>query len=80
MTAWERNGLGSEQLMQPTRVRCRMSDRIQELRPKVQVCYRYNLNTKQVVPLLPRCVLGMPLILLVLVVGMSQNTSTGILG
>ena len=31
-------------------------------------------------PLLPRHVLGMPLILLVLVVGMSQNTKTQILG
>ena len=31
-------------------------------------------------PLLPRCVLGMPLILLVHVVGMSKNASTQILG
>ena len=46
-------------------------------------CFDYSLYTKWMLPLLPRCVLGMPLILLVSVVRiwvMSQNPKTPILG
>ena len=48
-----------------------MSGEIQELRPKAEVCYWYILYRKYMLPLLLRCVLGMPQILLVPVVGMS---------
>ena len=70
--------------MQPTRVQSMTSPmrfKNSDLRSKCTTGTVY--IHEYMVPLLPVCVLGMPLILLVCVVGilvMSQNTSTWILG
>ena len=66
-------------LMQPTRVQGMSSPmrfKNSDLRSKCATgTYR-----KYMLPLLPRCVLGMPPILIVLIVGMSKKARTRILG